>query len=129
MSLSSTPWVYQRWPAIWGVLTLVAMLAIWLAFGEETFTQSYWYAWVLISVAWAHEFEEYFIGNFWRWYNRTCFKSKEDYFPLTHQRAFLINGSSAIPLVLQAFLISQWGFNALLNIAAIVSAPFYIWYL
>jgi hypothetical protein len=39
-----------------------------------------WYAWALIPVAWAHQFEEYYIGNFWRWFNRVIFKSKEDFF-------------------------------------------------
>jgi hypothetical protein len=107
------PWIYHHWPALWGVLAAGSALALWVAFDEGVFTQPYWYAWVLIPVAWTHEFEEYFIGNFWRWYNRTCFKSKEDFFPLTRQRAFLINGSSAIPLVLQAFLISAFDFNAL----------------
>ena len=106
-------WIYRHWPTLWGVLAVGSALALWLAFGDAAFSQPYWYAWVLIPVAWAHEFEEYFIGNFWRWYNRTCFKSKEDFFPLTRQRAFVINGSSAIPLVLQAFLISAFDFNAL----------------
>jgi hypothetical protein len=44
---------------------------------------------------------------------RTCFKSKEDFFPLTRRRAWIINGSSAIPLVLQAVLISVFNFNVL----------------
>ena len=46
MITTHIPWIYRRWPAIWGVLTIVAMLVIWLAFGEETFTHPYWYAWV-----------------------------------------------------------------------------------
>lgn len=107
------PWIYRNWVLLWGVMAVASALLIGFIFGEELLAQPYWYAWVLIPVAWAHEFEEYYIGNFWRWYNRTCFKSKEDYFPLTHARAFLINGGSAIPLVLQAFLIHIFDFNAL----------------
>jgi hypothetical protein len=89
-------------------MTVTSAVILWVAFGGEVFTQPYWYAWVLIPVAWAHEFEEYFIGHFWSWYNRTCFKSKEDYFPLTHKRAFMINASSTIPLILQAFLVETF---------------------
>jgi len=99
-----SPWIYRRWPLVWGGMALLSAALLWLFFGATLFDQPYWYAWVLIPVAWAHEFEEYAIGNFHRWYNRTCFKSKDDFFPLDQRLAFLINGSSAIPLVLQAFL-------------------------
>jgi hypothetical protein len=87
-------------------MVLVAIAALWLTFGSDIWSEPFWYAWVLIPVAWAHEFEEYAIGNFWRWYNHTCFKSKEDFFPLTHKRAFYINAGSVVPLLLQAFLVT-----------------------
>ncbi|MGF1505186.1 MAG: HXXEE domain-containing protein [Anaerolineae bacterium] len=106
-------WIYKHWPALWGVLAITSAVITGVVFGPNLLDHPYWYAWVLIPEAWAHEFEEYFIGNFWRWYNRTCFKSKEDFFPLTRERAFVINGSSAVPLVLQAVLISAFDFNAL----------------
>jgi hypothetical protein len=123
------PWLYRHWPALWGVMMLASSIALWLAFGSDLFSQPFWYAWLLIPVAWAHEFEEYFIGNFWRWYNRTCFKSKEDFFPLTHKRAFFINAGSVVPLLLQAFLVESFpALTLFLLITLHMNAWFHITY-
>ena len=128
-NLQSIPWIYRQWPLLWGGLVIVAIVALWLAFGSEIFAQPFWYAWVLIPVAWAHEFEEYFIGDFFRWYNRTCFKSKEDFFPLTHKRAFFINAGSVVPLLLQAFLVESFpALTLFLVITLHMNAWFHITY-
>jgi hypothetical protein len=100
--------IYRHWGWIIGAMGLVALAAIWLQFGFGVFEQTYWFAFLLVPAAWLHEAEEYALGDFWGWYNSTCFKSKERFFPLSRKRAFIINSSTVPLVVLQAFIAPQF---------------------
>jgi hypothetical protein len=100
--------VARYWGWIIGTMGLIALAYIATCFGLAVFEQTYWFALLLVPAAWLHEAEEYALGDFWGWYNSTCFKSKERFFPLSRKRAFIIN-SSTVPLVIvQAFIAPQF---------------------
>lgn len=100
--------IARRWGWIIGVMGLGALIVILVRFGAAIFEETYWFAILLVPAAWLHEFEEYALGDFWGWYNNTCFKSTRRFFPLSRRRAFFINSSTLPLVVLQAFIAPQF---------------------
>jgi hypothetical protein len=96
--------VFRQWGWIIGLMGIGALIYIMVRFGFAVFERTYWFALLLVPAAWLHEAEEYALGDFWGWYNRTCFKSRERFFPLSRKRAFLINSSTVPLVILQAFI-------------------------
>ncbi|MFP4375940.1 MAG: HXXEE domain-containing protein [Spirochaetales bacterium] len=100
--------VARNWGWIIGAMGLAALAYIAIRFGLSVFEQTYWFALLLVPAAWLHEAEEYALADFWGWYNNTCFKSKERFFPLSRRRAFFINSCTVPLVILQAFIAPQF---------------------
>lgn len=96
--------IARNWGWIIGAMGLGALAYIAIRFGLGVFEQTYWFALLLVPAAWLHEAEEYALCDFWGWYNNTCFKSKERFFPLSRKRAFVINSGTVPLVILQAFI-------------------------
>lgn len=69
----------------WSLLGLIAAICSVIAmyiFRDTFFAGRFWMLWMFIPILMLHNFEEsFFPGNFLPWFNKTCFKSKEKYFP------------------------------------------------